>query len=320
MAVVVTAPAGPVDNDALIPIQWAGVFYPISIPGRRDWIGLYLAAATDEEPQAWAPCDGNAAGTVNIYLPPNSLSGSFNARLFSGHTLTKIGTSANFTVNITSTPPTLTGGGTVSANSIVTLTWGGISDPKPTDYIVLLLSVLNPGPDVPYTARVNTDGNTNGSVDMYIPNETPPGTYTAWLFRAGDPELGTKDVWLTPTTTFIITDTDIVTITLPGGLAYTAGDLIEIQWANLIPEQGDFIGMYRNGFVFGDPLQGWITTNGLSDGSVMFQIPPETPDVGMAGWWFRLYRKDGTLMATSNIFTVAASPYVPPPTLPESGF
>lgn len=93
---------------------WSG----IPAPSTRDWIGMYQPTDTDERnPVTWnyvnstntctqSPGDGKADGTCSFGVPATAATGTYELRMFSNDTFSKIATSNTFSVTgmITPTP------------------------------------------------------------------------------------------------------------------------------------------------------------------------------------------------------------------------
>jgi ELWxxDGT repeat protein/VCBS repeat-containing protein len=85
-----------VANGNPITATWSG----IAAPSATDWVGLYdSSSAADSAIVAWAYTGGGAAGSLNLTVPAGSPPGAtYELRLYSDNTYTRLATSAPFTV------------------------------------------------------------------------------------------------------------------------------------------------------------------------------------------------------------------------------
>jgi ELWxxDGT repeat protein len=164
----------------------------IASPSATDWVGLY-ASGSDPEPAlvAWAYTNGTAAGTLNLTVPVSSPSGSsYELRLFTNNTYTRLATSNSFSV-VASAAAISASPASVAAGGSITATWSGIGNPSPTDWIGLYASSGAPdtaiveevGPQGAAGAWVYTGGAAAGSINLTVPPSAAPGTtYELRLF------------------------------------------------------------------------------------------------------------------------------------------
>ncbi|MBI3457071.1 MAG: DUF11 domain-containing protein, partial [Candidatus Rokubacteria bacterium] len=153
---------------------WSG----IANPTPADWIGLYLPASSDGGYLAYRYTTGYTSGSVPFVLPAALAPGTYELRLFSNNSLTRLAVSNPFTVPA---PPSLAvSPTTVAPGDSVTATWSGIVTPSATDW----LGLFTPGAadTASLTARQYTTGAAGGSLPFPIPASLAPGTYELRLF------------------------------------------------------------------------------------------------------------------------------------------
>lgn len=302
MAATITRPSASVARNTLQTIPWAGITAPVHATTRSDWFGLFVATtALDSEPTLWQLTDGSATGSGALYLPPDLAGITYELRLFSGHTNAKLATSATFAVTA-GTAPTVTAPATASANDVISVSWSGIGDPQPSDWLQLELTVGAQG--VPYSAAVPTGGAAAGSASLYIPNATPANTYHVVVYRAAIPAYGLAAKGLTASSDITVTTDALVAVLNPGD--QLAGALVSVTWAGLVapaPSNLDWTGLFAPGAPAANPLA-WRYLSGAPSGSLPFQIPD---NLGTASYELRLYSgADQSLLATSPSFTITA--------------
>jgi hypothetical protein len=287
----ITAPGASVARNTVQTIPWAGITRPVQVGERSDWYGLYLPAALDAEPIAWQYTDGTAAGSGSLFIPDGLALTTYELRLFSGHTQAKLATSATFTLTA-GTPTTLTIPATASANTEITATWAAIADPKVTDYIELREASLQTLASDP----VLTGGTAAGSAPLYIPNDTPAGTYRAYLWRAAIPAYGLAATALALSGTIEVDTESVVSLTASrDGVAIgtpeapaTAGDLIDVTYAGIVdPQATDYIGIHFQGPAVNPPLA-WRRTDGSAANTLQFRLPAS---LATNTWALRLNRE-----------------------------
>ena len=281
---------------------WSG----ITTPTATDWIGLYPTGAPDTYTSriSWQYATGTASGSVSFAIPATITPGTYELRLFTNFTYTRIGKSNTFTVtappqaSLSASPSSIAAGGTVTA------TWSGIAAPTSTDWIGLYPT----GASDQYTSRISwryTTGTASGSVPYTIPATLAPGTYELRLFTNFTyNRIGTSN-------TFTVTASPPVTASLsvtPSSIA--AGGTVTATWSGIAaPTSTDWIGLYAPGTP--DSYQyyyRWQYTTGTASGSMPFAIPATLPP---GTYELRLYTNfTYNRIGTSNTFTVTASPPV----------
>lgn len=76
---------------------WGSIF----APSATDWIGLYAPGATDNAFISWRYTTGTAAGNVPFAIAAGVANGTYELRLFSANSFTRIATSAHLSVGAT---------------------------------------------------------------------------------------------------------------------------------------------------------------------------------------------------------------------------
>jgi hypothetical protein len=143
-------------------------------PTPTDWIGLYLPGAHDSAFLSYRYTTGTAGGSVPFTIPTSVVAGTYELRLFSANSTTRLAVSNSFSVIAGCTGPSLGASPTsvVPGNS-VTVTWSGICAPTTRDWIAL---AAVGAPSTSYFAWRYTTGTTSGSVPLTVPATLAPGT------------------------------------------------------------------------------------------------------------------------------------------------
>ena len=193
---------GTVSAGGTVTATWSG----IASPTPMDWIGLYAPAASDTQFLAWiyvscsqSPGAAVAAGSCSFPVPASLVSGSYELRLFSNNSYTRLAKSGPFTVTVPTSSVTLSESpATAAAGGSVTATWSGIPAPSSTDWIGL----YSPGTaDTAYLAwiyvscsKVAGSAQAQGSCPFSLPTGLTPGTYELRvLANNGYTRLGTSN-------------------------------------------------------------------------------------------------------------------------------
>ena len=270
---------------------WSAVCAPTS----TDWIGLYLSGAPDSPYLAYRYTTGTASGSVPFSIPASVAPGTYELRLFSSGSYTRLAVAtitvvAGCTAGSLSASPT-----TVAPGGSVTVTWSGLCTPTTRDWIGLYA----PGaPNTSYAAWRYTTGASSGSVPMTIPATLAPGTYQLRLFANGG-----------------YTQLAVTSITVGAGCtggaslgasptSLTAGGTVTATWSNVCtPTSRDWIGIFApgapNSYHFA-----WRYTTGTASGSVPLTIPAS---VAPGTYELRLFANNGyLLLGKSNTFVVTS--------------
>ena len=173
-----TVSASPAANaGGLLRVTWSGLINPTP----NDWIGLYPFSGTPHYGDiAWRYTDGGASGTVSIRVPPGTPPGTgYEIRLFRNDTYRRLATSGPLRIvraTVSANPTTTNAGG------VLRVSWSGLINPTPNDWIGLYPSLRTP-----YYGDIAwryTDGGASGTVSIRVPPGAPPGTsYEVRLFR-----------------------------------------------------------------------------------------------------------------------------------------
>ncbi|HEV8307572.1 MAG TPA: S8 family serine peptidase [Methylomirabilota bacterium] len=269
---------------------WSG----IATPTTADWLGLYAIGAPDGGYISYRYTTGAASGSVPFPVPGTLAPGTYELRLFSNGSLTRLATSnaltVSQTVSLSASPTTVAAGGTVTA------AWAGIATPTPTDW----LGLYQPGAaDTATLASRNTTGASSGSVPFTLPGTLAPGTYELRLFANGTfTRLAISNAFT------VEPSAESVTLTA-SPTTVAAGGTVTATWSGIAtPTTTDWLGLYA----IGAPDGGYISyryTTGAAGGSVPFALPGT---VAPGTYELRLFSNNSlTRLATSNAFTV------PPP-------
>src|SRR5262249_23340244 len=112
--------------------MWSG----IPAPTATDWIGLYAAGSADTNYQVRWNTNGRASDAILVTLPGGTSDGSYEMRLFSNNTFTRLAVSNPFTVaagaGVQASPVAVAPGATLNVN------WSGIAQPSATDWIAVV--------------------------------------------------------------------------------------------------------------------------------------------------------------------------------------
>jgi hypothetical protein len=277
---VATAPGGE------LTVSWSN----IATPTGADWVGVYSAGATDANYVTRFFTSGRATDHMLMALPTNISTGSYELRLFSNNSLTRLAISNPFQVTAAAS---LAGSpGIVPRGSKLTFSWTGIASPTPKDWVALEPVAVGKL-DTNWVAWSYTNGTANGSRDLTIPSNLASGIYELRLFaNDGWQRLAVANyVYVGPT--FSVTPSTVA----PGGT-------LTMTWTGISgPTPKDWVTM--NPLNNNDHLwSAWEYTTGTVSGSKTFVIPSTLT----AGTYdLRLFANDGwTRLALSNVLTVTA--------------
>ena len=300
-------------------------FSSIANPSSQDWIGLYVAGTADT---AWkdyfyagsctkTPGTARASGSCQVSVPASLSAGTYEMRLFSNGSWTRLAVGNTFTVTASNNPPAITVTPTsVLTGGTVTATFSSIANPSSQDWIGLYVAgtadtawkdyfYASSCTKTPGTARAS------GSCQVSVPASLSGGTYELRLFSNGS--------WtrLAVGNTFTVTASNnppAITVTptsvLTGGTVTAAFSSI----AN--PSSQDWIGLYVTGtadtawrdyFYAGSCTKTPGTAK--ASGSCQVSVPAS---LSGGTYELRLFSNGSwTRLAVGNTFTVTAS-YNPP--------
>jgi hypothetical protein len=229
-------------------------------------------------------------------LPGTLTPGSYELRLFSNNTFTRLATSNTLDVEVgasLSATPIY-----VAAGSNLNVTWTGIATPTPTDFYAL---VPQNALDANWIVWSDTTGAASGSSTLTIPANAPMGTYELRLYSQNPVKRLAVSNLVKIGPTVVVSPTTVA----PGGT-------VTITWAGIsTPTPTDWFSL--------NPLNNqdansvaWLYANGRAADSITFTLPATLP----AGTYdLRLYSNNSAnRIALSNVITVTA----PGPTLTTS--
>jgi ELWxxDGT repeat protein len=274
-ATTIAASPASVPAGGAVTATWSG----IAAPTGTDWVGLYdSAAAPDAGLLAWSYTGGAAAGNLNLTVPLGSPAGAtYELRLFSANTYSRLATSAPFAVTASS-PAVSASPDPVTAGTPVTATWSGIPAPSATDWVGLYAA--SGDADTAIVAWTYTDGNAAGSLPVTVPANAPAGaTYELRLFSNNSYSR------LATSAPFSVTAASPQTATVTSSVStVAAGNPLTANWSGITsPSATDWIGLYASSTdpdsaIVGEPFDGgvtsaWAYTGGSSAGSLVLTVP-----------------------------------------------
>jgi hypothetical protein len=290
-----SASASPVSlaPGAQVTAGWNG----ICAPTIRDWVGIFAPNAANSAYVAWSYTPGTASGSLQLTVPPTLAPGTYELRLFSNNSYTRLAVSNSFSVVVscTSVPGLSASPTTAAAGTSVTVAWSGMCAPTTRDWIGLFA----PGTtNTTYVAWRYTTGTVSGSVPLTIPATLAPGTYELRLFSNGG------------YTTLAVTSITVTAgCTGPASLGASptsvpAGSSVTGTWSNLCtPTTRDWIGIFAPGAA-NNAYVAWRYTTGAGSGSVPLTVPAT---LAPGTYELRLYANNGyTRLGTSNAFVVTS--------------
>jgi hypothetical protein len=171
----VAAPGG------TLTVAWAGIANPTA----HDWLALVPLNAADNQWAAWEYTDSTATGSRTFNIPANLPAGSYDVRLFTNDTMTRIAVSTNV-IKIASGPSlsvrnaALTA--TYHAGDTIQTVWSGIAAPSASDWIGVYPAGVADGA---YVYQTTTTGQATGSKSIVLPSGLAAGQYELRLFSNG---------------------------------------------------------------------------------------------------------------------------------------
>jgi ELWxxDGT repeat protein/VCBS repeat-containing protein len=291
-ATTIAASPSSVAAGGLVTATWSG----IAAPTAGDWVGLYDSASAPEPALlAWAYTGGSAAGNLNLTVPGGATPGSsYELRLFTNNTYTRLATSAPFEVTAANT--TLSASpSSVNAGSPVTATWSGIPAPSPTDWIGIYDS--SSAPDTAPLAWTFTDGNAAGNLNLTVPIGAASGS--AYELRLFSNNSYTR---LATSNAFSVTASNATLSSSHSSVAN--GNPLTATWSGIAaPSATDWVGLYDSSGAADSAIVAWAYTGGAANGSVNLTVPAGSPPG--ATYELRLFSNNTyTRLATSTPFTV----------------
>jgi hypothetical protein len=282
--VLAASPALVAPNGAMT-VSWQN----IASPTPNDWIGVFPIGTGDTSYYTRIFTGGRAADRALIQLPGGLPTGTWELRLYSNNTNTRLASSNTFLVGqpgITVSKVSVEPGGTL------TVSWSGIPSPTPKDWYAL---IPQNDLDANWVVWGYTTGTASGSGTLTVPATVPMGTYELRLFS--------NDGWQRLAVSNLVTVQPTVTVS-PTTVA--PGGTVTISWTGISsPTPHDWFTL--------NPLNNndhnwlaWLYSDGRPASSVTFQLPASLP----AGLYdLRLYSNDSwTRLSLSNIISVTAGP------------
>ena len=271
---------------------WSGV----CAPSTSDWIGLFTPGAPNTSYVAWRYTTGTTSGNVPFTIPATVAPGTYELRLFSNNSSTRLAVSNSFTVvvagctggNLGASPASITAGGSVTA------TWSGVCAPTSGDWIGLFA----PGaPNTSFLAWRYTTGTASGNVPLTIPATLAPGTYELRLFS------NNSVTRLAVSNSFTVVGCTGPNLSAsPTSIA--AGGSVTATWSGVCaPTSRDWVGLFLPGAPNTSYLA-WRYTTGAASGNVPLTIPAT---LAPGTYELRLFANNGyTRLGTSNTFAVTS--------------
>jgi len=265
----------------------------VCAPTTTDWIGLFPPGAHDSAFITYRYTTGTASGNVPFTIPATVAPGTYELRLFSNNSVTRLAVSNSFSIIAGCTGPMLgTSPSSVVPGNSVTVSWNGICAPTTRDWIAL---AAVGAPATSYFAWRYTTGTTSGSAPLTVPATLAAGTYELRLFANGG-----------------YTQLAVTTITVGAGCtgptlgasptSVAAGTAVTGTWNGICqPTTRDWIGIFLPGAA-NTSYVAWRYTTGAASGNVPLTIPAT---VAPGTYELRLFANNGYLrLGTSNAFTV----------------
>jgi IPT/TIG domain-containing protein len=276
---VLTAPG------ATLTVNWQN----IAAPTPNDWVGVYPVGAADANYAARIFSSGRATDRALMQLPGTLTAGTYELRLFSNNTFTRLASSNTFNLG---GPRLSVSSASVEPNGTLTVTWSGIPSPTPKDWYAL----IRPNDlDSNWVASGYTTGTANGSNTLTIPMAfVPLGTYELRLFS--------NDGWQRIAVSNLVKVEPKVTVS---PTAVVPGETVTVSWKGIpTPTTTDWFSL--------NPLNnndhnwlGSLVADGRSSDSVTYKLPTNLP---AGAYDLRLYANNGwNRYSLSNVITVTAS-------------
>ncbi|HEY7658246.1 MAG TPA: S8 family serine peptidase [Burkholderiales bacterium] len=269
----------------------------VCAPTVADWIGLYVPGAPDSGYLSYRYTTGTASGNVPFAIPNSVAPGTYELRLFSNNSVTRLAVSNSFQIvagctggSLSASPANLPAGGSVTAM------WSGLCGPTSRDWIGVFL----PGAaNTAYVAWGYTTGAASGSISLALPASLAQGTYELRLFsNGGYTRLATSNTFAVGAACSGGANLSASPASVPKGGAVTA------TWSNVCnPTSRDWIGVFAPGAP-NSYYVAWRYTTGTASGSVPLTIPSS---LAPGTYELRLFANNGYfLLGKSNAFTVTS--------------
>ena len=227
------------------------------LPGNlKDWIAIAAAGSANTSFVAWVYSNGQSSGSATFTAPA---AGSYVARTFSNDTYTLLAESTAFQVSSTTVS---TDRQTYTLSSTVTVTYAGLPG-NSTDWIGI---VPAGSPNTSYVAWVFSNGQTSGTATFSVPATFPEpgvGSYVARTFSNGTYTMLAESPPFTVAPPTISTDQAI----------YALGSTVTVTYAGMRGDAFDWIALAAAGSDNTSYFT-WLSTHGLTSGTVTFGAPP----------------------------------------------
>lgn len=289
-AATLSASPTSVAQGGILTATWGGV----AAPSGSDWIGIFAPGAANTAYLGYQYTTGAAGGSIPFTIPGTVGAGTYELRLFSNGSYTRIGTSNSFVVTAPAQASLSVSPTSVGQGGNITATWSGIAAPTGSDWIGLFV----PGAaNTVYLSYQYTNGAASGSMPFAIPGTVAAGTYELRLFsNSSYIRIGTSNSF---------------TVTAPAQASLTAsptsvaqGSSVTAAWSGVAtPSGSDWIGLFAPGAA-NNAYLAYQYTGGGASGSLPLPIPGT---VAAGTYELRMFSNNSyTRIGTSNSFSVTA--------------
>jgi hypothetical protein len=279
----------------------------IAAPTEKDWFALVPVGAPDTSLVARIYGTSGLAADSTIFPVPSGTAisaGSYEVRLFSNDTTTRLAISN--TITVTAPGPSVDGTPVKPApGRTLTVQWRNIATPTATDWVGLYQAGAA---DTNYVVRATTSGRATDHLQMNLPATLATGPYELRLFSNNtftslaisnglDIESGT-DLSVSP---IDVAGGGTLNVTWDGITTPTPTD-----WYALVPQNG-----------LDATRIAWSYTTGAASGNGTLAIPANAPG---GNYELRLYSQSlGQRVAVSNLVNLGTTLVVSPSTVAPGG-
>jgi hypothetical protein len=289
----VTASPSTVAPGGALTVKWQN----IGAPKVGDWVALVPSSAADSAWVSWIYTSGNAADSELYLLPATLPAGTYQVRLFSNNTMTRLAVSNDVTV--TASGPSLTASPvSTSAGSTMTTIWQNIAAPTALDWI----GVYPTGaPDTGFASFIYTNGRASDRTLLTLPSPLATGTYELRLFS------NNSMTRLASSNSFTVGPPPSVAV---NPVSVANGGALTVNWTGIVsPTAKDWVVLVPVGQQDTNSVT-WHYTTGTASGSMSLPIPST---VAAGSYEVHLLANDTyQRLAESNVVkigpTLAASP------------
>jgi hypothetical protein len=264
------------------------IWQNIAAPTTADWIGVYPTGAPDTGFKTFIYTNGRASDRTLLTLPSSLTAGTYELRVFSNNSMTRLASSNTFTVG---PPPTVWVSPTLVADGdSLTVNWTGIVSPTAKDWVVLVPLGQQ---DANWVTWQYTGGAASGSMSLPIPSTISSGSYEVHLLA--------NDTW------HRLAESNIVKVgpTLAASPSSVApGGTMTVSWTGIqAPTTGDWLALVPLNAADSSWVT-WVYTSGRSEDSVTFKLPS---NLSAGNYDLRLFSNNSTTrLAMSNVIAVTA--------------